>query len=182
MDRFKPSTNLINFTSVATVVSFLIVIAVSFFVLWPNFQELKVVQANIEKKEAEFKSKREYLQILEEIKAELEESKEELLKINTALPSDPSVPSLFNYLQSVASGSGLIVAEISPFAVSPSGVFSDLKEITFNIKISGSYSSVKSFILTLERTARLIEIESISLSPTGDGSFGFSFKLKTFSL
>ncbi|MDP3995983.1 MAG: type 4a pilus biogenesis protein PilO [bacterium] len=181
MDRFRPSTNLINFTSLTTVMFFLIVIAVSFFVLWPNFQELKVARADIEKKEAELESRREYLQTLEEIKTELEKNKEGLSKINTALPSDPSVPSLFNYLQKVASESGLILAEISPFTVFPSGVSSDLREITFNVKISGSYSSAKNFISTLEKSARLIEIESISLFPTEDGSFDFSLKLKSFS-
>ena len=181
MDQFKPSANLINFTSLTTAVSFLIVIAAAVFVLWPGFQELKAVRADIERGGGELQSEREYLQMLDEIKVELEENKEEIAKVNTALPSDPSVPSLFSYLQRTASESGLILTEINPFSVSSPVILTDLKEITFSVKISGPYASAKNFISTVERSARMIEIESISLTPSEEGSFGVDLRIKAFS-
>ena len=181
MDQFKPPTNLINFTSLTTAVSFLIVIAAAVFVLWPGFQELKAVRADIERGGGELQSQREYLQMLDEIKAELEENKEEIAKVNTTLPVNSSLPSLFNFLQKTSSESGLILTEISPFTISSSKEFANLKEAIFSVEVSGSYSSLKNFISTLEKSARLIEVESISLSSAGEGTFNFDLRLKTFS-
>jgi Tfp pilus assembly protein PilO len=182
MDQFKPSSNLISFPLLITFITILAVAALGFFVLWPKYQELKVVELNIDNQEIELKTKKEYLQMLEELKLELEKNAAELAKVDSALPTDPSVPSLFNYLQVAASQAGLILTEISPFSVADSSALAGLKEIGFNVKISGTYPSVKSFISTLERSARMIEVESISLSSSEEGSFNFDLGLKTFSL
>jgi Tfp pilus assembly protein PilO len=181
MDQFKTQKNLINYASIVSAVSFLIVIVVAVLVLWPKFQELQTVQGNIEREKAEVQLKEEYVLMLDDVMADLESNREGVSKIKTALPASPSVPSLFNYLQRTASGSGLILTEISPFTVSLSGTLTDLRETVFTIKASGSYSSFKNFISTLEKSARLIEVESISLSSNPEELFSFNLKLKTFS-
>jgi Tfp pilus assembly protein PilO len=181
MDQFKTQNNFINFASIVSAISFLIVIAVAVLVLWPKFQELQKLQGDIERERAEIQLKKEYVLMLDEAMAELESNKAEVSKIRTALPVNPSVPSLFNYLQRTASGSGLILTEISPFTVSSSVAFANLKQTVFTIKASGPYPSFKNLISTLEKSARLIEVESISLSSGQEESFDFNLRLKTFS-
>lgn len=181
MDQFKTSSNLISFSSIIAAISFLIVIALAVLVLWPMFQELESVWGDIETGKMELQIKQEYVSKLDGIKEQLDEKRTEISRIQTTLPSNPSVPSLFNYLQRVSSEYGLILTEISPFSVSSSSSFTDLRETTFSIKASGSYSSIKDFISSLEKSARLIEVESISLSPGQETAFEINLRLKTFS-
>lgn len=182
MNKFDSPANLINFASIATATSFLVVILLAVLVLWPKFQELEIVRGNIEEKKAELQAKEEYVLRLDELKVKLKEHQEEISKINTALPVNPSLPSLFNFLQKASSESGLILTEISPFTISSSEDFANLKEAIFSIKVSGSYSSLKNFISILEKSARLIEVENLSLSLGGEGeSPAFNLRLKTFS-
>lgn len=182
MNKANLPTNLINYTSIITAVSFLIVILITVLILWPKFQELKIVQKNIEGKKAEIQVREAYSLKLSEIKAKLEEYQPEFSKINSALPTNPSHLSLLNELQKTSAGSGLILAEISPAAFSPSTDLPGLRESVFSIKVVGSYSSFKNFLSTLEKSARLIEIGGISFSSgEGKGSFSFDVKLKTLS-
>ena len=177
MNKSNLPTNLINYASIIAAVSLLIVILITALILWPKFQELKIVQKNIEEKKAELQAKEEYLLKLSEIKAKLEEYQQEFSKIDSALPANPSLPSLFNYLQKTSSESGLILTEISPFTVSPSIDFPGLQESVFSVEVSGSYSSFKNFLSILEKSARLIEIENISFSSSGQKGESFVFKL-----
>lgn len=182
MNKFDSPANLINFASIATATSFLVVILLAVLVLWPKFQELEIVRGNIEEKKAELQAKEEYVLRLDELKVKLKEHQEEISKINTALPVNPSLPSLFNYLQKTSSESGLILMDISPSAISPSKDLTGFREAVFSIKVSGSYSSLKNFLSALEKSARLIEVENLSLSLGGGGeSPAFNLRLKTFS-
>ncbi len=182
MNKFNLPANLINFASIAAATSFLVVVLLAVLVLWPKFQELEIVRGNIEEKKAELQAEEEYALKLDELKVKLEEHQGEISKINTTLPVNSSLPSLFNFLQKTSSESGLILTEISPFTISSSKDFTDLKEAVFSIEVSGSYSSLKNFISILEKSARLIEVENLSLSPKEEGeSSAFNLKLKTFS-
>lgn len=153
--------------------------------MWPTFQELKTKQQQLAVKIIELENKEAYLLRLNQAKASLEEHKEELVNVFTALPQDPSLPSLFNYLQQNASESGLILEGISFSATSASEDFPGLKETSFSIKIVGSYSSFKHFVSLLERSARLIATESISFSYKEDEeseeSFSFDLNMKVYS-
>lgn len=182
MDQFKTPTNLINYKFFATAICLIVAIVMAVLVLWPKFQELKTIQENIKIVKAELQIKQDYLLKLDDLKVKLEENQEEVAKIKTTLPDSPSVPSLLNYLQKTSSESGLILTEISPFSVSEAKDFANLKETALSIKVSGSYSSFKNFLSSLEKSARLIEIENISFS-SGDtkGSSIFNLSLKTFS-
>ena len=181
MDQFKTQNKLINFASVTAAAAFLIVIAIAVLVLWPMYQGLEIVRSDIERERTEVQVKKEYVLKLDEIKAQLDDRQAEVSRIQTALPASPAVPSLFNYLQRTSSEYGLVLTEISPFAVSSSKTFTDLKETAFSIKVSGPYPSLKNFISTLEKSARLIEVENMTLSPTQDESFNFNLSLKVFS-
>ena len=183
MNKFNPPANLINFASIVAAASFLIVILLTALVLWPKFQELKIVQKNVEEKRAELQTKEEYALKLSEIKTKLEEYGQELSKINSAIPDDPSLPSLFSYLQKASSESGLILMDISPFTISPSKDLTNLKEAVFSIKVSGSYPSFKNFLSALEKSARLIEAGNVSFSFSEEEgeSFTFDLRLKAYS-
>lgn len=139
-----------------------LVFGVIFF--WPRYQELDSLQVQIENKRQEIKNQDKYYQELSLISKELDEHQEELTKINSALSFNPPLPSLLKYLQKVAPENGLILASISSFSIQPLPERADIKEIQGSLKLSGSYPSLKNFLKTLEKSARLIEVDSVSFS------------------
>ncbi len=150
--------------------------------LWPKFQDLREVQKNIKEKGEQLQSNEEYFSNLEEIKINLEEYQGELSKISSALPDDPSLPSLFDFLQKASSQSGLVLKGISPFTISSLEEFPAFKEIQFGLEIAGSYSSFKNFLSILEESARMIEVENISfLSPEEGRPFTFNLGIQVYS-
>jgi len=183
MAKFDSSNNLIEYAPIITIVSFLIVIVITAVSLWPKFQELKIIQQKVEEKRLELQTKKEYFLKLGETKSRLEAYQEEVSKINSALPDNPSLPSLFNYLQKTSSELGLVLEKINPFTVSFSQDLPNLQETVFNIEVSGSYSSFRNLLSFLEKSSRLIEVENISFSFSEEKkeSFVFNLKLKVFS-
>ena len=115
------------------------------------------------------------------------------------MPDDPLIPSLFNYLQKISSESGLILLSIGRFKVTPfvqettdsqnlltaeiNNPLSNVQEIDFNITIKGTYSSFKSFLAKIEKSARLIKIENVSFDSKQDdkGVLSFNLIMKTYS-
>lgn len=146
----------------------LITILIAVFLLLPIYKEIKSHQFEIEQKESEIQYQEEKITHLNNLLQKLSEFQPELQKINLALPQDPSLPSLFNFLQEKASGKGLILQDISPFLITPfkgeETTLSGINQIFFEFKVSGSYQAFKDFLSALEKSARIIEIEKISFS------------------
>lgn len=145
----------------------------------PKYNDFKLVQAKVEEKKAELESQEEYFARLRETAEKLKEHEPQLAIIDTALPPKPSLTTLFNYLQTAASQNGLVVTGIIPISTVSA---KDIKETRVILEMAGSYSSLKSFLLTLEKSARIIETESISFSTPKEGSiFTFKLRIKTHS-
>lgn len=121
---------------------------------WPKYQSLSVLGSNVEVKEEELQSKEEYFNKIKEISVVLGEYTDALGKISSALPETPSLPSLFNFLQSSASQTGLITEKIELISL-------DKGEIRVNCQVIGEYPAFKDFLKVLEKSARIIEVEKV---------------------
>ena len=182
MAKFTFLTDLIKPALTISLVSCFIVAIMVALILWPRFAELKTTQKDVEGKTNELQMREEYISELNKIKAELEQYSSEVSKTVSALPADPSLPSLFNFLQESSSKSGLVLKTINPFLVSVSKNLPNFRETTFNIGVAGSYSAFKNFLSTLEKSARMIEVENISFSAsTGKEPFDFNLQIKVYS-
>ncbi len=161
------------------IICFLSTIVLGVFLLYPKYQNFVVFEKQIKAKENELQSKQEYLSNLSENSEQLKKYQEKLLVIDAALPSTLSLPSLFDLLQKIASQNGLIVKDMnSSYVTNPEGI----QEVRVDLKIVGLYSSFKSFISVLEKSARMIEIESFSFSTPQEGEiFDFILTMKTYS-
>lgn len=165
-----------------------LVLGVIFF--WPRYQELDNLRVQIENEKQEIQNQNEYYQELSLISKELDKHREELTKIDSALSLNPPLLSLLKYLQKIAPENGLILTGISSFLTKPIPERADIKEIQGSLKLSGSYSSLKNFLKTLEKSARLIEVDSISFSASQNKEgetveiseiFNFSLSIRTKS-
>lgn len=151
--------------------------------LWlPKLQDFLDLRAELEKKEIELKQKEDYFAKLNSLSKQLEEYPEELAKIDSALPIDPSIPALFNFIQKVSSENGLILEKLDLGQISSSKKKTGVKEISFSISVSGSYPAFKNFLSAIYQNARLIDTDSIKFSsPEGEGLFIFDLTLATYS-
>ncbi|PIS39508.1 MAG: hypothetical protein COT33_01570 [Candidatus Nealsonbacteria bacterium CG08_land_8_20_14_0_20_38_20] len=154
--------------------------ALGFFLVWPKAQEFRRGKAEIQQKETEFRNLKGYLSELRSVSEELQKYPTEISKIETALPSRFSLPSLINELQRITSERGLILKSYSLGSLP--GQESGIKEFSLALILSGSYSAFKDFLFVLERSSRLIEIESISFSSPEEGKpSDFNLGAKVYS-
>ena len=107
----------------------------------------------------------------------LEDYEESLEKIEDALPSTPSLAPLIYFLQTKSSENGLIFRRANLLSVSLVSEKSDIKEIIFSLEFFGSYPAFKKFLSSLEKSARLIEVESISFVSQQESSQTYPFNL-----
>lgn len=166
-----------------------LIIAISLFLtlllgigfLWPKYQDLKDIQQKIKNQQAELQSREEYFSGLISISEELKKYQDSLSKINSALPEDPLLPSLCDFLQKAASQSGLVLKGISPSLASPLKELSGIWETSLSLQLEGSYSSFKNFLSIIEKSARLIEVENISFSTEKETPTTFHLRIKVYS-
>ena len=150
--------------------------------LWPKYQNLKNLQLQMENKEIEINNRNTYFQNLRSLSEKLEGFKEDVAKIEAALPSNPSPPSFYNFLQKTVSENGLILKNIGSFAVSPLASNPSLKVISLPLGVSGSYASLKNFLGAMEKSARIVEVNTISFSaPQNEELFDFTLEIQSHS-
>ena len=158
--------------------------------VFSKYQELNLLQLGIKNKNAELQYETEYFSKLSDVSKNLEKYKENLAKINSALPNNPGVPDLLNFLQKTSSQTGLVLKKIGPPSTASSkekcagekNWNPEIQETAFNIAVAGSYSAFKNFLSILEKSSRMIDIESISFSASQEEiSFTFNLRLKTYS-
>ena len=163
----------------------LVAMAFGIGLVFPKYKDLKILQEQIAQKEAELRTKDEYFlnlnNLLEALK--LERYSDSLSKIDTVLPADFLSPSFFDFLQKTSSENGLVLESIGEVSSKSSKEREGLKEYSLSLSLIGSYSSFKSFLLSLEKTARLIETESFSFaSPQKENElFSFGLQIKFYS-
>jgi Tfp pilus assembly protein PilO len=151
----------------------------------------------VKEKEVERNNQEEHFNHLNKLSEELKEYEEELSKIDSAFPLDPDVPDLLNFLVLASSQNGLSFGKVNSFSADSAkksktavsgqeGVPTKrYKELTIDFDVSGEYPSLKNFVSTLEKSARMIEIDSISLKQNlgqlkEESLPIYNFKIKTY--
>lgn len=157
-------------------------LAIGVVLLWPKYQDFKSLQEKTFQKRTELQYKEEYFSNLKELSEELKKYSESLSKIDSILPSAPSLPALFDFLGKNSAQSGLILTSIGQVSSQPLEQRPDIKVHSLNLSLFGSYSSFKNFLSALEKSARFIETEAISLSALEKKpTFKFDLKIKFYS-
>jgi len=148
-------------------VSLYVALAVIIGLVVPKFKELSVAKSKIEAADNELKYRRDYFSLLGNISDQLNQYQDQLSKIDSAISSEMSALDVFKFIDNVGSQNGLILKEIAVDKVNSSKSIPRLKETHINFVVSGSYPSFKNFLSVLEKSSRIIQIESISFRSSG---------------
>lgn len=177
----------ILYIGILLIISLLLV----FFLVFPKYQDWGVLKNEVAIKQAELESQEKYFGELQRISEEIKQYQDNLSKIDTILPPGSELADFYDFLQKVASQSGLALGKIGAgTAAAVEG--QNIKETKISIGVTGNYSALKNFIQSLENSARLIEVESITFSSVSPGMqsqeqkqekdvFSFSLTIKTRS-
>jgi len=180
MNEFNSPLSLSNYKSIIALGLILIIVAIIALVLYPSFQDLQISRQRVEEKKREIEREKEYLASLTRTKNNLANYQDQVDLIEAALPDNPSIPSLLNYINKISSP--LRLQEIDGFETFPSESFSGLEETVISLKFSGSYNGLKSFISNIEKSSRLIKVESIYFSnEDAQDTFSSELDLKVYS-
>lgn len=164
---------------VIIIILLILTIIVGAIFTWPKYQELKVLKAAVGEKRAELQDQEDYIKDLLSTAEELKKYEDSLLKISSALPGAPSLPGLLDFFQKASSQSGLILKGMGSILVVPHKTITEIRETKISLTLSGNYPSFKNFLLTVEKSARMIEVENISFSTSrGEGPTEFNLRVK----
>jgi len=171
---------------IVAAVILVLVAAGIFFLGKPAYQEYNQTATDLEIKKIQVKQKEEYFSKLKDLQAKLQNYNDQFAKINAALPSEISLPALFNFIQRLSLESGVILKEIKGGTPSSSSIqgATGVQTFSFPLGLSGSYSSFKNFLSNLYQNSRIIDVDTVKFSSPKEGAktelFEFNLDLKTY--
>jgi hypothetical protein len=165
-----------------------IILLLVFFLVLPEYNTFGALQTQLGEKKAEFNAEFDYYSAITKTYYDLQSRKDDLAKIDDALPSpsaDPIFGKLIYFVQATAKENGLIVKNMS-FSKSSSnaaetGVNSAVKDIVLSADLLGDYQPLENFIVSLEKSSRVFEVLNISFGSTSGPPYSFSVQIKTHS-
>lgn len=110
-------------------------------------------------------------------------SQENVDKVNKIIPSTPESMNLVVQIDGIMKKNGLSLKNIDTRnIVSENSAFENKTygSIALSIQTQGSYGSFHSFLKDLEKSLRLIDVNSIKISPAGQNSYDFSVEAVSY--
>jgi Tfp pilus assembly protein PilO len=171
----------------------LLIFLVGFFLVFPKYKEFKRTQLTLEEKKAEFNAKYEYYANVSDIYHKIQDRKDDFKKIDDALPDNPNLGRLAYYFEAASKENGLLLKDftLSKLSVGQSDPQTP-GEVGFALDLFGDYNSLVNFIISLEKSAKLFEVDSVAFKSSdnqsgavagskikGQGLFDFTLQVKT---
>ncbi|MDD5738745.1 MAG: type 4a pilus biogenesis protein PilO [Candidatus Pacebacteria bacterium] len=157
------------------------VLALASFVVFlyavlPQVSAVNRAKENFLKTEKQVNDRQKYFQDLKSSLEEISAYQDTIEKIESALPGEVFLASLIEFFNQKANNSGLILKSLAPTA-GPTGYeegnsdpIQQAKNYPaqyFIMTLNGNASSFESFLKDIETSARLVDVESISLQQQG---------------
>lgn len=168
----------------------IMVVAGYFFFFKQEYGKIREVGiVDLQGKQNELEAKRSRLSEIEKAHESFKKiSGEEIKKIATILPKGKDTPSLLIEMEALAKENGLILSGIDiaetgaisvPVQAQEGAASLNIKKININFKIQGinSYDKFKTFLSSIEKDIRLLDLNSLTYSPAADS---YSISLVTY--
>jgi len=149
---------------ISSIIIFIIILMLVFLFLIPTYKKMNDFQNTLIQKQVEYDGKFIYYTKIAEIIKNIDDRKDALEKIESALPSDSYFSSLIYFFQKEATVAGLQITSATLSQISPPDKKTNIRDIVFNLNISGTYGNFKNFLATLDQSARLFEVNSVSFN------------------
>ena len=135
---------------------------------WFFIKDQSAQLERVEKTEQELRKKYEekayQVANLEVFKAQMAEMEETFGALVRQLPSETEVPGLLEDITNTALGSGLALQEVK---LQPEQRRDFYSELPINIRVSGSYHELASFVSSVASLPRIVTLHDLTIEPTG---------------
>jgi len=145
-----------------------IILILVFFLVAPEYNTFKKLRLDLGEKKAQYNAEFDYYAEIIKKYHELKNREDDLKKINNALPENPDLGRVIYYFQKTAAENGMLIKDLflsSTGVSSASGKIKNtgnIRELIFSIDVLGSYSSLRKFLSSLEKSDRIFEVTNIS--------------------
>lgn len=160
---------------------FIFAIVVIVLGVWPSYQEFVDLKEQVKVKEVEIENRELYVKNLREIELLLNERESDIAKLDVIIPNSSKVPLLYNLLQKISSGSGLLFREVSSSIKKEEDFSTGLNTIRVNMEIEGSYTGIKEFLILARNAERLLDVKSVGFSVPDDEEKPIKFLIEVNS-
>jgi Tfp pilus assembly protein PilO len=137
-----------------------------FFLVVPEYKTFKQLQTELGEKRAEFNAEFDYYAAIARVYFELQNRKEDIKKIDDALPTNSSLGKIVYFFQKTASENGIIIRNLFLSKSSKNnitvGAVNNVEDIIFSLDLLGDYPSLGNFMMAVEKSSRLFEITNIA--------------------
>jgi len=174
----------------------IIILAISlttfFLFALPKYQDSKRLELDLAQKQSQYEGLVNYYLGLSDILNKIQQQKDVLDKINSALPTNFTLSPVVEFLQQKAEEANLTIKAVTFSqqqalgSLASSGSNMNVKDVNLKIDLSGSYQGIKEFLASLENSARIFEVDSISftsdqavLPKNSSQSYDFLMNIKT---
>ena len=134
------------------------------FVVKDQYARLERVQKTEQELRKKYEEKAYQVANLEVFKAQMAEMEETFGALVRQLPSETEVPGLLEDITNTALGSGLALQEI---ALLPEQKRDFYAELPINIRVTGSYHELASFVSSVASLPRIVTLHDLTIKPTG---------------
>ena len=141
-------------------------ILIFFLLILPAFDKTRMLNGAIEERENILKELQEISSRVTELNSEIGRNKNNIAKLDQLLPKRKEVSEILVMIESTISSSGLLLSEVN--ISEPTGEAAG--KINVNIKLSGDFNSLMTFLDLLEKNLRLIEISTIDIAAQLSGA------------
>ncbi len=153
----------------------LYILGLLFGLLVPEGNKIKDLRLDLAKQEGVLAT---HVHRVEQLGAVIESfsAQEEMIdRIEQALPSTPNTSALLEFLSVTIGESGMIFSEVGGISAvtTEDDVGRVVKESKISIEASGSYQSFLTLLKSLERSAYLIEVDSVSFASSQENASDF---------
>lgn len=165
---------------ISAIILLVITLVLVFLFAVPKYNESKALQVKLVEKQAQYNGASAYHEKISTLLAGIEIRKEALGKVDSALPLNASLATLVYFFQKKAAETGLMPKSINFAQISPITARETIKsqensadttlttrtvrDVNFTLELLGNYQGLKDFIVTLEKSARLFEVNSIAFA------------------
>jgi Tfp pilus assembly protein PilO len=139
-----------------------IILLLIFFLVLPEYNTMGQLKAQLGEKRAEFNAEFDYYAAIAKTYSDLQSRKDDVSKIDDALPQNADLGRIVYFLQQAATENGIIVKGLFLSKAASPGAGAGTKDIIFSMDILGGYPALQQFIISLENSSRIFEVTNIA--------------------
>jgi len=157
-------------------------VVIGIFFTWPKYQDFSQLSFEVEARLQELENKEVYFQDLLRVEEDLLKLALPLAKVEAALPLNPQLPRLYDFLQATASFSGMTVRNIAASSIGEQKEGLLMRTIPVTFELSGSFDAIKELIARLHSASRMVSLQSVGIFPGQERErFNVIIQLHTYS-